>query len=362
MPSVVANTAGDAIFARPKVFRIALQLDDAAQRSLADSPKTWVQGDILVEGQRHQKVSVRVKGSTSYVKFGEKSSFTIDFARAGRGGRWDGLRRIHLNNSVQDSSYLCAHLCSEIYRRAGVPAARTAWALVTVGERTLGLYVLVEGLDAVFLDRQFGGHHGNFYDGGLHHEIDEPLVLDSGAGVTDRSDLKELHAAAMNSVAAERWKALGARLDGARFVSQLAVDTLTVNLDGYAAMQNNYRIYFPEGGKGAVFVVHGLDRMFEQPEWPVPMEPRGVVARGYMTTEQGREQYWKRLSEILEAAWLQSILVDSLEQRIQLLKQVEPLMEAPARQLQQRMEARRAFVTKRVAENLKPPSKSAPGR
>lgn len=132
--------------------------------------------------------------------------------------------------------------------------------------------------------------------------------------------------------------------------------------DAIFARPKVFRITLPEGGKGAVFVVHGLDRLFEQSDWPVPMEPRGVVARGYMSTEQGRVQYWKRLSEILEAAWLQFILVDSLEQRIQRLKEVEPLMEAPARQLQQRMEARRAFVTKRVAENDQPSSKSALGR
>jgi hypothetical protein len=102
--------------------------------------------------------------------------------------------------------------------------------------------------------------------------------------------------------------------------------------------------------------------MFEQPDWPVPIEPRGAVARGYMSTGQGREQYWKRLPEILQAPWLQSILVESLEQRIQRLKEVEPLMQAPARQLQQRIEARRAFVTKRVSENIKPPSKPVPGR
>lgn len=132
--------------------------------------------------------------------------------------------------------------------------------------------------------------------------------------------------------------------------------------DAIFARPKVFRIALPEGGKGAVFLVHGLDRMFEQPDWPVPMEARGVVARGYLSTEQGMEQYWKRLAEILQAPWLQSVWVDSLEQRIQLLKEVEPLMEVPARQLQRRMEARRAFVTKRVAENLKPLSTSAPGR
>jgi hypothetical protein len=65
------------------------------------------------------------------------------------------LDKIHLNNSVQDRSYLTEILCGDLFLAAGVPAARGTHARVFLNGRDLGLYGLKEGFDQSFLRRHF---------------------------------------------------------------------------------------------------------------------------------------------------------------------------------------------------------------
>ena len=132
----------------------------------------------------------------------EKPAWTLDFNKYTRGQSLSGLTKLHLNNSVQDSTYLCEDLSGELFRRAGVPAPRIAWARVKLNGRDLGLYVVKEGITKPWLKKQFGDGDGNFYDSGTHQEVDGPLRLDSGEGSTNRADLRALADAASKGRAA----------------------------------------------------------------------------------------------------------------------------------------------------------------
>ena len=87
----------------------------------------------------------------------DKTGFTIDFHEFVREQRLLGLKKLTLNNAVQDPSFLHEHLAYEIFRRAGLPAPQTAHALVTFNGEPFGLYVVKESVDGEFLDRNFGG-------------------------------------------------------------------------------------------------------------------------------------------------------------------------------------------------------------
>lgn len=117
-------------------------------------------------GRTYTNVAVHLKGSYSFQRIDGKPSLTLNFAKFAPGQKFHGLTKIHLNNSVQDSSYLCEALARQIYNDLGIPTPRAGHALVSINGRKLGLSVLVEGANGNWVKRRFPSDAGNLYDGG----------------------------------------------------------------------------------------------------------------------------------------------------------------------------------------------------
>ena len=82
-----------------------------------------------------------------------KAAFTVKFNHFVKGQRFHGLRRIILNNAVQDPTYMCEYIGYGLFRDAGVPAPRIGYATVAVNQEPYGLYVQVEAVSKDFLQR-----------------------------------------------------------------------------------------------------------------------------------------------------------------------------------------------------------------
>jgi hypothetical protein len=221
---------------------------------------------------------------------------------------------------------------------------------VRLDDRPLGTYVVKEGIDGDFLARHFARTDGNFYDGGLHHDVFSPLVLDSGSGPRDRSDLKALLDASQTVDPAARWAALGRVLDVPRFVSMSAMEALTCHVDGYGMMQNNFRIFFEPPGGRAVFIAHGLDRMFKEPQDPLEPKFRGIVTKAVLGAPEGRAAYRARLAELAEKEFVAERLTARLDEIIALLAPVDDEAIPRAKLLRERLVARAAFVRRKLAQ------------
>src|SRR5690349_19788636 len=92
------------------------------------------------------RVGVHLKGARgSFRPVDSKPALTLHFNARVKGQRFRGLEKLSLNNSVQDSTYLCEYLGRRMFAAAGVPVPRAAHATVALNGRPLGLYVLVEG-------------------------------------------------------------------------------------------------------------------------------------------------------------------------------------------------------------------------
>src|SRR5262249_52789934 len=77
------------------------------------------EGDVVYED-----VGVHLKGAAgSFRELDDKPALTLSFNRFKPSQRFHGLRKIHLNNSVQDPSYLTELICGQMFEEAGVPAA-----------------------------------------------------------------------------------------------------------------------------------------------------------------------------------------------------------------------------------------------
>ncbi len=129
----------------------------------------WSKADIDFAGVPLTNVATRFKGNGTYLggAHGWKRPFKIQLSKNEKGTSIAGLETLNFGNLSADNSQLADALAYEYFREIGVPASRTAYAFLTLtvaGEfekRPLGLYVMVENLDAKVLERLLGAKKGS---------------------------------------------------------------------------------------------------------------------------------------------------------------------------------------------------------
>ena len=143
---------GAELFTNDGVRQIQIEMDASRVESLRWDPREFVRATVKEAGMVYEDVAIHLKGSIgSFREVDHKPDLTLDFNRFNTQQKFHGLRRIYLNNSVEDPSYCNELLGSEMFRAAGVPAPRVGHAVVTLNGRRLGLFVLKEGFTEDFL-------------------------------------------------------------------------------------------------------------------------------------------------------------------------------------------------------------------
>ncbi len=290
--------AGDTFFNQLQVYRIKIDLPDAAQEALRKDPRSYVKATVQEGGRTLKEVGVRLKGSGSFQGLDKKPSFAVKFNEYVPGQKLHGQAKLLLNNSSQDPTCLCEMIGGEVFRAAGVPAARVTLARLELNGRDAGLYTVVEAANHDFLARHFKKAKGNLYEGS-NQDVNDRLELDSGDSETDQADLKALATAIKETDPARRWSKLAALLDLDRFISFAAAEVLTWHHDGYSMDRNNYRIYHDPASGQMVFLPHGLDSLFTKPDGPVIPEWKGLVAKAVLESPEGQRRYRARLAALL---------------------------------------------------------------
>jgi len=131
----------------------------------------FVHADLEFEGQRLSDVGVRYKGNGTFMESRNslKRSLKIDLNKYAKGQSLGRVTTLTLQNNVTDASMMNEVLAYRLYRDAGVPAPRTAYARVFVTvpgthEREyFGLYSMSEAVDKQFLGRHFGDKSGAIF-------------------------------------------------------------------------------------------------------------------------------------------------------------------------------------------------------
>ncbi|MBI2930580.1 MAG: CotH kinase family protein [Planctomycetes bacterium] len=295
------SDGSEALFKGGQVPRLVIELDDAAEEHLRLQPRSWVQGRLRENDRTvFEGVSFKLKGSAgSFRQFDDHPSFTIRMDKRDRDQEFHGLRKFHLNNSVQDDSHLRELLGSELFRAAGVLTPRVTHARVWIGRRDAGVYVLKEGFDTVLLKRGFEKATGNLYDGGFCRDIDTGLERDEGFGPNDGADLRNLVEACREPDPVRRSTRLAEALDIKSFITVMAMELMLGHWDGYCQNRNNYRIYFEPDHRKAFFLPHGMDQIFEEPDAPILDPPVALAADAVMKNPAWRADYRKEIARLL---------------------------------------------------------------
>jgi hypothetical protein len=314
-PIMAAPVPGAELFASDKVLRFQIEIASGDLESLRKEPREYVTATVRADQVVCSNVAVHLKGRTgSFRGLDDKPSLTLDFEKLSPTQRLYGLSKIHLNNSVEDPSYLNEALGAELFRGAGLPAARVAHALVELNGRQLGLYVLKEGFTREFLGLHFKRTDGNLYENDPTDEDHVRMKRNSGNGADDESDLKALAEAAQEPDLARRWQRLQEELELDRFLTFMAVELMAGHRDGYCLAANNYRLYFdPEAGRFN-FLPHGMDQLFGRADLPLRANMGGPVARAVMEVHLGRRLYLERAAMLLTNVFRVEALTNRVEQ------------------------------------------------
>jgi hypothetical protein len=301
VPAARPRDASDEFFDSGAIPQIKIEIKESAARKLRENARQYVKCKLVENGETtYADVAIKLKGAAgSFRELDDKPAFTLNMNKHVKEQTFHAIDKFHLNNSVQDESYLCEWLCSNLCRDAQVPTPRATHARVWLNDRDLGLYVLKEGFDKTFLKRHFADATGNLYDGGFVQDIDTDLEKDSGKDPDDHSDLIALKAACDEPDPEKRWSAIEERLDVDAFLRFMALELMMCHWDGYTTNKNNYRLYFEPTSGQAWFFPHGMDQMFGDPGFPILDYPESIVASAVMHNPEWRKRYRERVAELL---------------------------------------------------------------
>jgi uncharacterized protein (TIGR03437 family) len=212
---------------------------------------------------KFDSVGVRFKGNSSYTGAStKKKPFRVKLNQYVKGQKVGGAASFSLSNAWNDPSFVREKPYYEMAAAAGLKAPRSNFAALYINDQYWGLYVMSEVVNGDFLTSRFakGDDGGNLYKaqigGALTYLGDDPMPYarfyekQSNEDANDWTDLIELCRLIDQTDAADFPSKVAPLLDIDSILTALALDNLTVNLDSYVDMAQNYYLYRqPSTGK-----------------------------------------------------------------------------------------------------------------
>lgn len=213
-------------------------------------------------------IGVRFKGNSSFRINSEKKSLKLDFDEYDEANdelTFFGLKKLNLNNSYKDPSFLREKLFLD-FASQFVPTIRSVHTKVYVNDVYLGLYLAVEQVDKTFIESRFGSSEdGNLYKGAVSDELDNGAQSDFGSDLVwegssesayhdhyqlktnetenDYSGLVSFIDVLNNGDPAAFPDELESLLNVENALASIALNSLFMNLDSYTGSAHNYYIY-----------------------------------------------------------------------------------------------------------------------
>ncbi len=241
-----------------------------------------VRADLEFGGRAYPAVSVRFKGNGTFMQSrgSRKRSMKIDLNDYAAGRKLQGVTKLNLHNGVTDPSWMNEVLSHRLFRDAGVPAPRTAYAEVYLtirGEQEeayLGLYSLVENVDNNFALDRFGTKKGAIFKPVTRQPFEDmgddwaayQQTYDPKTPLSPEETLRVIEFCKLVSHAtdAEFDRQLPAFVDLDEFARFMAVTVWLSTLDSILGVGQNYLVYLRPDTRQFQFVPWDLDHSFGQ--------------------------------------------------------------------------------------------------
>ena len=242
----------------------------------------YVHADLEFAGQLLKNVAVRYKGNGTFMQSrgSLKRSLKIDLNKFVQGQKLAGVTKLNFHNNVTDASWMNEVLSHRLFREAGVPSARTAYAQVYLtvpgkfDREYLGLYSLLEDVDNNFAEENFGTRKGALFkpvtpnpfadlgdDWKNYHQTYDPKTDLTQAQKQRLIDFCKLVTRADDAQFAAK---LGDYLDLDEFARFMAVTVWLSTMDSILGPGQNYYVFIQPKTAKFQFMPWDLDHSFGQ--------------------------------------------------------------------------------------------------
>lgn len=228
-----------------------------------DSETDYVAVSVTMNDTEWYKAGFRLKGNSTLAQTWAsgiyKLPFRLNFDKFEdtypeiKNQRFYGFKELTFSPGAKDNSLLREKIGADIFRKAGIPAAQTAFYRVYIdfgaGLKYCGVYTLVELVDDSMVETQFGEDDGNIYkpESYLKTFTQSEFEKKNNEDLADYSDVQALITALNSSTRTTnpaQWRTqLEATFNVNHFLKWLAVNTTITNWDTYGAMAHNYYLY-----------------------------------------------------------------------------------------------------------------------
>lgn len=221
-----------------------------------------VRGDVTVGGETISNIGIRYKGNASYraSKGQLKRSLKLDLNQFTKGQKIAGVSTLNLHSNVTDPGWMNEPIAYWLYREAGVPSPRTAYARVSLtvpgqyDTQYVGLYSLVEQVNKTFIEEHLGSRDGVLFkpEGAeLFVDLGEDWAAYEATGyesknklaATDQQRVMEFSRFVATVDDEEFARRLGEFLEIDEFARYMAVTVWLSSTDSLLAMNHNYYLY-----------------------------------------------------------------------------------------------------------------------
>lgn len=306
----------DIFFAARHVPKIVIEITGKDLNDLRANNRAYVRCTVREDDKRvYDFVGVHLKGAAgSFRGLDDRPALSLNFDKFRKNQVFHGMDKIHLNNSVQDGTYLNEAICRSIFNDAGIAAGRGSHAIVILNGRNLGLYTLTEGFDHTFVKRHYKNPDGILYDGGFCQDLDGQKKVISNTPHLGQPELKALWQAAHEPDVKKRFEKISTLVDIDHFLKFIALELMTAHWDGYCQNRNNYRIYTDTVAKKTYLMPSGMDQMFGDPNFNLFGGVGGTVANQLLNTPEGKTRYRQVVGSLYTNVFRPEILGERIDE------------------------------------------------
>jgi spore coat protein CotH len=308
--------AADPIFSQGVLHEFRIVMDPMDWVSLRANFRSnqYYAANISVDGEVLQQVGVRSRGKGS--RDATKPGLLIDTNKYVSNQEFHGLKKLVLDNVIQDSSFLHEPLAYQVFEAMGIASPAISYTRLTVNDEFWGVYWLVENIDKNFLAARFGGDkEGNLFK---YDYVENYTFTDKGSDARaylvlfqpetheDKPDATGLmqFIQAVNGAAdgAAAVAAAAPFIDVDKFLTYIAVENAIAGQDGWAGLEgmNNFYIYQFTGQTKFVVIPWDQDTSFVNASWPVLQRVESNVPTRKLLADPARKAFY--LSKIKEAS------------------------------------------------------------
>lgn len=301
----------------PPGFGVPREQPEGTHRNTFGVNFPWSQCEFTYNGQTFKNVGIRYKGNYTFMASARslKKSLKIDLNKHANEQKLDGLTMLNLHCGISDPTKTREALSYAIFRDAGVPTPRTAYAEVTLSvpgkydKELVGVYTLVEQVNKGFLKDHFKDGKGMLLkpeglQGGLPNlgtnwkAYEDRYKPDGKPTDKQKKHLIDFTTLINQGTDEDFANKIGSYLDIEAFLKFLAANALLSNLDSYLGYGHNYYLYLVPATNKFVFIPWDLDLSLAT--WPAAGTPEQLVELSIHHPHSGQNKLIDRLFAIKE--------------------------------------------------------------